>query len=725
MDRPTERRDDFETIGLSGKKAYSYNRKWFRQTCLQTGLRALQKKHSMKHFITRKIGMFITQLCWRKLVTVIVFFVSFFAYHPGRVTAKERKNKRQVKPVGSISSRKQAGYGSFDEVIMASISVVSENVTIDLKADGRYIKTTHVLYKALNKTGQRILKKRTFPYHRHYNRINVKLARLIKESSQIVPVQTDAIFDTSSIQLPDMNIFDANARAKSIVFNDLEIGDTVEMVIEEECFNPPMEGAFSDVFYLQDFYPITQKSIRISVPRSMPLRFAVRDGQADFRKTESAGGVTYEWMVKDVTSAAKEPMMPPLINYAPRLVVSTIESWESVSSWYYGLSATKMVVEGPLKEKIHEVTAGLSSDQEKIAAIFEFVSQKIRYMGLGTGANKGYVPKPVQETFETRYGICRDVAALMTAMLNEAGIEAYISLTSLGYELDKEIPNLLFNHAIVAIKKADGRFVYADPTMKNTGGILISQEHDQDVLISKPSGDSLRRTPGRLSGDNSVKISAASELKADGELITRVIYKACGVYDSYFRDMFSGMSAEDLRHKVSRILQRSFPGARISRLVRQSGETLNDPFTMELEFRIKDYAIVTEDVMQVKLPLSNGGFDMLSESLFRSATLPNRKTDWNIGTTIGVVEEESLVYPAEYRVLSYPDPQKLTKGPLVYEMFYDEGQTSKASKKEISYRRKLSIDKKCLSQEEYEHLKVILKAADKSERGEVILIRSI
>jgi len=665
---------------------------------------------------------------WLKLVTIIVFFFSLFSYYPGRVTAKERKSKRQARSAKSsfsVSSERMSVTGSSDEAVLANISVIRENVSIDLKADGRYVKSTHVLYKALNKTGQQILKKRYFPYHRHYNRINISLARLIKADSRVVQVPADAIYDTSSLQLPDMNIFDANARAKSIVFNDLDVGDTIEMIIEEECFNPPMEGAFSDTFYLQDFYPIGIKTIRIRTPKDVPLIFAVRDGVADFKKTTSAENITYEWQVKGVGSAAKEPLMPPLINFAPRLVVSTIDSWESVSRWYFQQVKPKMKVEGPLREKVRALTASLETENEIIDTIFDFVSQKIRYMGLGTGVNKGYVPKPVSETLETRYGICRDVAALMAAMLNEAGIEAYVSLTALGYEMDKKIPSLSFNHAIVAIKMSDGRLIYADPTMKNTGGLLISQEHDQDVLISTPEGDTLRRTPGKLSSDNMVKISAISELMLDGSLITKVTYKACGVYNSYLRERFSAVTSEDLNGRVARILQKSFPGARISKLIRHNGDDRNDSFSMELVFRIKDYAIVAEDLMQVKLPLSHGNFDMFSKELFRSAALTNRKTEWNIGTTFGVVEEESLIYPNGYGVFSFPDPQMLSKGSLVYEMSYDAFENRQTSKHGITYRRKLSIDKKCLSREEYEHLKVILKAADKAERGEVILVRRI
>lgn len=682
----------------------------------------------MKFFIASLLDGNSLRVYFTKLVTLFIFVFSFISYHPSRVTAKERRTKRQARSIGatySKSTKEQTASDVLREASAASILIIKEDISIDLAADGQYTKTTHVRYKVLNRAGLKILSKRYYGYHRHYNRIHIKTAKVIKPDSRAIPVPADAIHDTSSIQLPGMNIFDENARGKSIVFNDLNIGDTIEMLVEEECFNPPMKGAFSDISYLQDFFPIAEKTVRIRTPKSMVLKYAVRDGQADFLKSETETHTTYRWQVRNVQKMTREPSMPPLINFAPRLVVSNIDAWESVSKWYYQLAQPRMQVSGPLLQETRRLVAELETETEKIEAIFTFVAGKIRYMGLGTGVNRGYVPKPVGETYQTRYGICRDVAALMAAMLNHVGIESYVALTSLGYEQEKEIPSLFFNHAIVAIKTAEGGFRYADPTMKNTGGLLISQEHDQDVLVSTPEGEVLSRTPGKASKDNMVKISANSEITAGGDLITRVKYKACGVYDDYFREGLAEASSEKLKSRIEGILRKTIPGARVSHIVKHSGTALGEPFTLEFEFRIRNYAIVSEDILQVKLPLSYGNFDMLSSALFRTTALAERKTAWNVGTTFGLVEEETLVYPAGYSVLSVPDTQSLNKGTLLYEMAYDEMRDSGLSKRSVSYQRKLSVDKKCLTPEEYEHLKTILKAASQSRKGEVILIKNI
>ena len=72
--------------------------------------------------------------------------------------------------------------------------------------------------------------------------------------------------------------------------------------------------------------------------------------------------------------------------------------------------------------KAAELTAGVSSDLDKINAIFTYVTQNISYdYDLASTVQSGYLPD-VDRTLETGKGICFDYAALMTAMLRSQNI---------------------------------------------------------------------------------------------------------------------------------------------------------------------------------------------------------------------------------------------------------------------------------------------------------------
>ena len=47
-------------------------------------------------------------------------------------------------------------------------------------------------------------------------------------------------------------------------------------------------------------------------------------------------------------------------------------------------------------------------------------------------------------TFGKKYGVCRDKAALLVAMLREAGLQAYPVLISVGTKRDPEVPDPVF-----------------------------------------------------------------------------------------------------------------------------------------------------------------------------------------------------------------------------------------------------------------------------------------
>src|SRR2546429_5269404 len=97
-------------------------------------------------------------------------------------------------------------------------------------------------------------------------------------------------------------------------------------------------------------------------------------------------------------------------------------------------------------KKVGERTAGAGTDMDKIKAVFYHVAQKIRYMGLTPEKDRpGFEPHDVKLTFDNKYGVCRDKAALLVSMLRGAGFKAYPVLVNVGAKRDPEVPEPSFN----------------------------------------------------------------------------------------------------------------------------------------------------------------------------------------------------------------------------------------------------------------------------------------
>ena len=179
----------------------------------------------------------------------------------------------------------------------------------------------------------------------------------------------------------------------------------------------------------------------------------------------------------------------------PTLVVSTDPSWQHFSKWWADLNVDRIVATPELKAKVAELTKDAKTDDDKIKALYDFVSSDIRYRGLGVGPRTGYTPRTAQETFTSRWGVCRDVSILLTTMLRADGFDAYPVLTNVGGPVLPKIAYDGFNHAIVAMPKKGGGWTYLNPTAKNNHELLPGYEAEQNTLVSTRAGEPLGRIP--------------------------------------------------------------------------------------------------------------------------------------------------------------------------------------------------------------------------------------
>ncbi|MCL2810471.1 MAG: transglutaminase-like domain-containing protein [Clostridia bacterium] len=110
--------------------------------------------------------------------------------------------------------------------------------------------------------------------------------------------------------------------------------------------------------------------------------------------------------------------------------------------------------------KAAELTAGLNTDREKFAAIYNFCSRRIVYnYQLALTPTKEH-RVDVDKVLENRKGICLDYAVLMACMLRSQGIPTQVVI---GYADDVYHA---WNRVLL-----DGDWYRCDPTFSSAGGI--------------------------------------------------------------------------------------------------------------------------------------------------------------------------------------------------------------------------------------------------------------
>lgn len=559
----------------------------------------------------------------------------------------------------TIGDEPERGLINLDEAIRAASAltltnhpdaddvVVDEHTRIVYQTNGEYTAWSDSVVKILTERGLR--DNRTISMHFLLPYGEARLARLevIKPDGRIVPVN---LAEQGRVMINPgqmgANIYNPNDKIYQVGVPDMDVGDLCRSISVYTGHKSVFPGSWSDLETFEGTSPICRGFYEVTGPSSLPLlRIAFKDPVAGTMTNgvEERDGMTrHWWSLRDVPRMFPEPAMPSAYTVVQRLVLSTIADWADVSKWYWRISLPHLEAVTPeMKAGVEELTAGVMDKGLKIEAIFRYVSQKIRYMGLTTETEApGFEPHDVRITFENQYGVCRDKAALLVAMLRIAGLDAYPVLIHVGPKKDIEAPQPYFNHAIVCVTGEDGP-ILMDPTNENTKELLPAYLCNCSYLIARPEGDTLRVSPPIPADVNLMRISTRGCFDENGRLRAESELSFNGINDSAYRNHLARLKPEDRRRFFEATLRNMMPGVELESL-----EIRPDPIrdtTMPLSVRLTYSAIdvlvpgATETL--VPLPRLGSSIGMVSRVLGRTG-LEKRK--YPLLTDIACAVEETF-----------------------------------------------------------------------------------
>jgi transglutaminase-like putative cysteine protease len=367
----------------------------------------------------------------------------------------------------------------------------------------------------------------------------------------------------------------------------------------------------------------------------------------------------------------EEPGMPPFENTLQRLLVSTMPDWQTVSKWYWDLSKSHLAATTPeLKKQVAELTAGCTNDLQKVTALFYWVSKKIRYMGLTPEKDRpGFEPHDVCLTFDKKYGVCRDKAGLLVAMMRTAGLNAFPVLINVGTKRDMEVPDSYFNHAIAAVELTKGQYTLMDPTDENTQDLLPDSDRNQSYLVCRPEGERLQISPVRSPDENLMRIKTTGTLDATGRLVAKSELWFDGVNDNAYRNAFVKMKPDDLRRFFETNLKRTMPGAKLTSFEIMPEDMLDTSSQVhaEIGFTVDGMLAAGNGKAVVNLPWIGKNFGMVN-FILSGAGLEKRKYPFQTEIACGLQEKVALKLADGFTgAVSMPDCKPINNECLGYQ----------------------------------------------------------
>jgi transglutaminase-like putative cysteine protease len=612
----------------------------------------------------------------------------------------------------AIKKVKQADHPSANAVTI----VTSQQVVY--QTDGQFTNTMRSARLVLTSEGKKQASSRSLYYTKDAEKMEVLSAQVIKPDGTVVPVPAKDIQDTE--QSGEMNIYDPEGRALKVTFANLAVGDAVDITYKLTRMTPTRVGHFNDIFPFQNTEPMLAATYTIDGPAAMPLVTHVyhpsRTSKIATGKTKAGDRILYKWSVKNVPQLVPEPGM----NYTtemPLLVVTTDPSWHNFAKWWAQLVEPQMTMTPELKDKVKELVKDAKNDDEKIRKIYDFVAQDIRYRGLGVGPRTGYTPRTAHETMTSRWGVCRDVSILMTAMLRDTGIDAYPVLTNVGDPVLPKIAYDGFNHAIVAVKNKTGGWTYMDPTAKNNNALLPGNEAEQDTLIATLKGAPLSKIPAADPSVNLGHAIANTTIGADGSMTSKVTLKTKGMFDLVVRSVAAMMSEDQQKEIVESLLHHSLPDAQLVSFSMTSALALFTPMEVDIEIKVPDAAPKTGDYRLLRTIVTSGALGLVENVLPQLlGQTPTRKYGLDAQVTFQYDQTETITVPAGTKILALPNPAKASNS--VSQL------SSSCTKKDattITCQRSFALKSRHISPAQYSALRTSVASLAQIARQPVIL----
>jgi hypothetical protein len=403
---------------------------------------------------------------------------------------------------------------------------------------------------------------------------------------------------------------------------------------------------------------------------------------------------------------------------APVLELSTPPAWKDVSRWYAGLCGDGQELTPALAGLVAELTAGKATQEDRIRALFFWTARNIRYVQTAfTGEKAGFRPASADQTLARKYGVCRDKAQLLVTLLRAIGEDAHLALINIGARWDASIPGIQFDHAIAAIRRADGAFSFLDPTAEHTRQYLPWSDQGKYALVCTGQGEDIQVTPVAPPVENRMDITLETILGGDGALAAQVVLAPTGICDQILREALDALPPARRESFFSTGIARAFPGAVIKDLRLPDPDDLEVPLRVSFTLAVPRQGVRAVHELVFTTPGQGGGLDLVLPGLLADATAPRRRYPLELAATVESRVRETVTLPAGYRVRTLPGPVALKAGGASL------ARTCVAAGAGLFYAEDFSAAERDYAGAAYQGLRRLLELRSRLRDGKVILFR--
>ncbi|HEY4274802.1 MAG TPA: DUF3857 and transglutaminase domain-containing protein, partial [Rhizomicrobium sp.] len=190
---------------------------------------------------------------------------------------------------------------------------------------------------------------------------------------------------------------------KVIIFPNVEAGDTLVYTERRRSKEPIISGQFMMANYPSQMLAVDDSQYTLRVPKSMSLHVDSKD--MNQRVTQEGDQTVYRWSFSN-SKAQPRPTSPvPRPDTKPHFRISSLADYDELGHAYAPLALDKIVVTPAIQKQADAITQGIADPKAQARALYDWVSQHIRYVAIELGVG-GFVPHDPDWTLTNAYGDC-------------------------------------------------------------------------------------------------------------------------------------------------------------------------------------------------------------------------------------------------------------------------------------------------------------------------------
>ena len=502
----------------------------------------------------------------------------------------------------------------------ADAEAIFWEVKLDDKKSSKLTYSHYVRVKIFTERGREKFSKFDIPFTKGRKIENVA-ARVIKPDGSIVELQPGDIFERDIITVRKTKI-----KAKSFAVPGIEPGVIVEYQYEEAIKNDSVSG---ERLTFQRDIPMQKVTYLVRPYQGTNLSFkAYNMSEVNFSEDKSNKGF-YKGTLVNVPSLKEEPYMPPDDEvkkwvYLRYENLGTLLQWNLISNAYSEFLKKVSKPNKEVKQKASELTAGISSDEEKLRKIYEFVQKDIKNLSfdrsLTEEQREDIKVKDADDALKNRAGSSMYIDLLFASLARAAGFDVKIVLSgnrSDNFFNPDKYPFPSFIHPASIAVNINNEWKYYNPgTPYLPFGKLVWYEEDTAAMIIGDKNFNWQTTPLSDYKFSPAKRTGKLKLAEDGTLegTVRVEYEGHQAINRRREGYLESQNKREEDYKEE--LKRRMSSAEISNLIIENFEDPAKPLVYSYKVKIPNYAQKTGK----RLFLQPGFFEYGSNPTFSSAT---------------------------------------------------------------------------------------------------------